>query len=103
MQFTFVVIENLEAVLSAANLNLEHVVKTEVFLKDLGDFQAMNRTYALRFSGAAPPARVTIQAAKLPQTPALKSRASHTGINLQVYLYFFLYVFSKNLYTLPKK
>ncbi|MES2273803.1 MAG: Rid family detoxifying hydrolase [Chlamydiota bacterium] len=63
---TLQVIDNIEAILSAAHLKLEHVVKTEVFLKDLNDFAAMNRAYALRFSSAAPPARATIQAAKLP-------------------------------------
>lgn len=58
------VIDNLEAILKSAGLTLENVVKTEVFLKDLSDFQAMNRAYAKRFLHA--PARAIVQVAKLP-------------------------------------
>ena len=60
------VIDNLEAILSAAHLSLKHVVKTEVFLKDLSDFSAMNRAYSARFNHTPAPARQTIQVAKLP-------------------------------------
>lgn len=60
------VIDNLAAILEAAGFSLEHVVKTEVFLQDLADFQAMNRAYAERFSFDPAPARQAIQAAKLP-------------------------------------
>jgi len=57
--------ENLAASLSAAGSDLAHVVKTTVFLVDLGDFKGMNEAYALRF-GDHKPARSTIQVAGLP-------------------------------------
>jgi 2-iminobutanoate/2-iminopropanoate deaminase len=60
------VLENLKAILEAAGVSLHHVVKTTVFLKDMNDFSAMNEVYAKYFS-AAPPARSTIQAARLPK------------------------------------
>jgi 2-iminobutanoate/2-iminopropanoate deaminase len=60
------VLENLKAILEAAGASLSHVVKTTVFLKDMNDFPAMNETYAKYFS-AAPPARSTVQAARLPK------------------------------------
>lgn len=60
------VIENLKAILEAAGVSLNHVVKTTVFLKDMNDFPAMNEVYAKYFS-AAPPARSTVQAARLPK------------------------------------
>jgi 2-iminobutanoate/2-iminopropanoate deaminase len=59
-------IENLKAILEAAGSSLKHVVKTTVFLKDMNDFPAMNETYAKYFS-AIPPARSTVQAARLPK------------------------------------
>ena len=60
------VLENLKAILEAAGVSLSHVVRTTVFLKDLNDFTAMNETYA-RYFTAAPPARSTVQAARLPK------------------------------------
>ena len=60
------VLENLKAILEAAGVSLHHVVKTTVFLKDMNDFTAMNETYA-RYFTAAPPARSTVQAARLPK------------------------------------
>ena len=60
------VLNNIQAVLSAEGLSILNVVKTDVFLKDLQDFSDMNAVYAEYFSHAAKPARVTIQAAKLP-------------------------------------
>ena len=60
------VLENLKAILEAAGVSLSHVVKTTVFLKDLNDFVAMNEIYA-RYFTAAPPARSTVQAARLPK------------------------------------
>lgn len=59
------VLANLEAVLSAGGLTLSSVVKTTVYLTDLADFPAMNAVYA-KFFRQAPPARATIQVAKLP-------------------------------------
>jgi 2-iminobutanoate/2-iminopropanoate deaminase len=60
------VLENLKAILEAAGSSLKHVVKTTVFLKDMNDFPAMNEAYA-RFFNTTPPARSTIQAARLPK------------------------------------
>jgi 2-iminobutanoate/2-iminopropanoate deaminase len=59
------VLENIRAVLEEAGSGLEYVVKTTVFLVDLNDFAAMNEVYASYFSGE-PPARSTVQVAKLP-------------------------------------
>jgi len=60
------VLENLKAILEASGVTLNHVVKTTVFLKDMNDFAAMNEVYA-RYFTAAPPARSTVQAARLPK------------------------------------
>jgi 2-iminobutanoate/2-iminopropanoate deaminase len=60
------VLENLKAILEASGASLNHVVKTTVFLKDMNDFTAMNEVYA-RYFIAAPPARSTVQAARLPK------------------------------------
>jgi 2-iminobutanoate/2-iminopropanoate deaminase len=59
-------LENIKGILEAAGSNLHHVVKTTVFLKDMNDFPAMNEVYA-RYFTAAPPARSTVQAARLPK------------------------------------
>jgi len=63
------VLENLKAVLAAAGIDMVHVVKTTVFLKDMKDFAAMNEIYASYFApkGAVPPARSTVQVAALPK------------------------------------
>jgi 2-iminobutanoate/2-iminopropanoate deaminase len=58
--------ENIKAVVEAAGSNLHHIVKTTVFLKDMNDFAAMNEAYGKYFS-AAPPARSTVQVARLPK------------------------------------
>jgi 2-iminobutanoate/2-iminopropanoate deaminase len=60
------VMENVKAILEAGGSNLHHVVKTTVFLKDMNDFAAMNEVYAKYFT-AAPPARSTVQVARLPK------------------------------------
>lgn len=60
------VIDNLEAVLTEAGSSLDLVVRSDVFLKDLKDFAAMNEEYAKRFTGNTTPARQTIQVADLP-------------------------------------
>ncbi|HEY7528679.1 MAG TPA: RidA family protein [Candidatus Deferrimicrobiaceae bacterium] len=59
------VLRNLEAVLAAGGSSLAKVVKTTVYLADLGDFPAMNAVYG-KFFPSLPPARATVQAAKLP-------------------------------------
>jgi 2-iminobutanoate/2-iminopropanoate deaminase len=58
-------LNNLRAVLKAADMTLENVVSTTVYLADLRDFGAMNAVYA-EFFGATPPARATIEAARIP-------------------------------------
>lgn len=60
------VIENLGLVLAAAGLGLADVVKTTVFLKNMDDFSRMNQTYS-KFFGSNPPARSTIEVARLPR------------------------------------
>jgi 2-iminobutanoate/2-iminopropanoate deaminase len=60
------VLENIKAVLEASGASLASVLKTTVFLKDMGDFAKMNEVYGRYFSSNAP-ARSTVQAAKLPR------------------------------------
>ena len=59
------VFANLRAILEAAGSGLERLVKTTVFLKDLGDFAAMNDVYK-KHAGETPPARSTVQVAAIP-------------------------------------
>jgi len=59
-------IENLKAIVEASGTQLNHVVKTTVYLKNMDDFPAMNEVYA-RFFTLSPPARSTVQAARLPK------------------------------------
>lgn len=63
------VLENLKAVLEAAGAGLEQVYKTTVFLKDMGDFAAMNAIYGkyLAPDGTVAPARSTVEVARLPK------------------------------------
>jgi 2-iminobutanoate/2-iminopropanoate deaminase len=60
------VLDNLKAIVEAAGSKLGHVVKTTVYLKNMSDFAAMNEIYAKYFS-AAPPARSTVEVARLPK------------------------------------
>jgi 2-iminobutanoate/2-iminopropanoate deaminase len=59
-------LENLKAVLDASGSSLERVVKTTVFLKDIGDFAPMNEVYE-EYLGRAKPARSTVAVADLPR------------------------------------
>lgn len=59
------VMRNLAAILEAAGSSLDNLVKTTVYLQHLDDFAAMNEVYA-RYVGDRPPARATIEVAKLP-------------------------------------
>lgn len=62
------VLQNLQAVLQGAGLDLTRVVKTTVFLKDMNDFTAMNKVYAEHLqTGGAAPARSTVEVARLPK------------------------------------
>jgi len=63
------VTKNIAGILSAAGLSASNVVKTTVFLKDIGDFAAMNEVYAKFFAaeGNIAPARSTVEVARLPK------------------------------------
>jgi len=71
------VLENLEAVLGEAGLGLADIVKTTVFLKDMGDFAAMNEVYAryLAPRGVVAPARSTVEVARLPKDALVEIEA----------------------------
>ena len=60
------VLNNLAAVLAADGLTMDHIVSTTVFLKDVNDFAKMNEVYATYFKNA-PPARATVEVARLPR------------------------------------
>ncbi|MGD0823588.1 MAG: RidA family protein [Terriglobales bacterium] len=60
------VLENLSAILTASGSGLEKVLRCTVFLKDMGDFAAMNEVYG-RYFKQAPPARSTVEVARLPK------------------------------------
>jgi 2-iminobutanoate/2-iminopropanoate deaminase len=60
------VLDNLSAVLLAAGSSLQQVVKTTIFLADMNDFAAVNTIYA-EYLGTEPPARSTVQVARLPR------------------------------------
>jgi 2-iminobutanoate/2-iminopropanoate deaminase len=68
------VIKNLQAVLEAAGSDLGRVVKTTVFLADMQEFVAMNEVYG-RFFGNQPPARATVEAARLPRDARVEIEA----------------------------
>jgi 2-iminobutanoate/2-iminopropanoate deaminase len=60
------VLKNLSAILKAAGTGLEKVVRSTVFLKNMGDFTAMNEVYGQYFT-SSPPARSTVEVARLPK------------------------------------
>lgn len=68
------VLANLAAVLEAAGSSLDRVVKTTVFLRDINDFGAMNEEYQAVFR-EAPPARSTVQVARLPRDALVEIEA----------------------------
>jgi len=65
------VLKNLSTIVEAAGSNLARVAKTTVYLRDLGEFAAMNEVYA-EFFGGEPPARSTVQVARLPRDAAVE-------------------------------
>ncbi|MGD0016311.1 MAG: RidA family protein [Verrucomicrobiia bacterium] len=71
---TIRVLENIRALLRSQNLDLANVVKTTVFLTDLNHFPAMNAVYA-QFFAQAPPARSTVQTARLPKDALIEIEA----------------------------
>jgi 2-iminobutanoate/2-iminopropanoate deaminase len=68
------VLKNLAAVLEAAGAGLDRVLKTTVYLSDLNDFGKMNEVYA-RFFSEQPPARATVQVARLPRDVSVEIEA----------------------------
>ena len=75
------VLENLKAVLEAAGTSLANVVKTTVFLKDMGDFAAMNEVYGryLAPQGGVAPARSTVEVARLPKDALVEVEVIASG------------------------
>ena len=61
------VMENLKAVLKAANMNFDNVVKTSIFLSDMNSFSDVNSIYAKYFDEKTAPARETVEVANLPK------------------------------------
>lgn len=68
------VLENLKGVLEAAGSSLDKVVKTTVFLANMGDYGAVNEVYAEFFSGSRP-ARATVEVARLPKDVGVEIEA----------------------------
>jgi len=68
-------ISNIEAILRAAGLGLENVVKATVLLADIADFAAVNEEYAARFTGPVLPARAAYQVAALPMGARIEIEA----------------------------
>ena len=71
------VMDNLAAVLAANGMSMANVVSTTVYLRDLNDFAAMNKVYGTYF-GTNPPARATVQVARLPKDVAVEISAIAT-------------------------
>lgn len=61
------VMENMKAVLDAAGMNFENVIKTTIFISDMNDFAKINVVYGAYFNEKTAPARETVQVAKLPK------------------------------------
>jgi len=68
------VLKNLTRVFAAAGVEMGQIVKTTVFLADMNDFTAMNEVYG-RFFAENPPARATVQAARLPRDAKVEIEA----------------------------
>ena len=66
------VLRNVQAILETAGSGLQDVVKTTVYMADLGEFAVMNEVYARYFNDACPPARATIEAKNLPGAAKLE-------------------------------
>ncbi len=64
---TEVVLENIESILKEENLSLQDVIKSEVYLKNLDNFDKFNKTYARFFPCEIKPSRVTVEVSKLPK------------------------------------
>ena len=71
---TSAVIRNIEAILKSRGLSLDNVIKTTVFMTDLGEFSKINEVYA-RFFAADPPARATVEVKALPKAALVEIEA----------------------------
>ena len=63
---TMLVMNNLKAILENENLSFENVIKSTIFLSDMGDFKEVNEIYASFFKNGNEPARETVEVSKLP-------------------------------------
>ena len=61
------VMQNLKAILAAADMNFDHVVKSSIFISNMNDFMDINKVYGSFFNEETAPARETVQVAKLPK------------------------------------
>ena len=61
------IMENLKAVLEAADMNFENIVKTSIFISDMHNFSAINEVYGSYFNEETAPARETVEVANLPK------------------------------------
>ena len=66
---------NVKAILEAAGTDMDHVIKTTVFLKDMNDFAAMNEVYATFFKEGGYPARSAVEVARLPKDALVEIEA----------------------------
>lgn len=66
---------NVKAILEAAGTDMDHVIKTTVFLKDMNDFAAMNEVYAAFFKEGSYPARSAVEVARLPKDALVEIEA----------------------------
>jgi len=79
---THQVLQNIRAILNKAGLDMQHVVRTDVFLLDLRDFAAMNQVYEGYFPEMPRPARQTVQVAGLPAGSRIEiSCIAYCGLN----------------------
>jgi len=69
------VLENIKAIVKASGCDLEDVVKTTIYLKDMEDFQAVNEIYAGYFNTSKPPVRVAVEVARLPKDVKIEIEA----------------------------
>ena len=61
------VLQNLQAILQEAGFSFDHVVRCEVYLADIQDYQEVNQVYQKYFKGQTKPARIALEVAKLPK------------------------------------
>ena len=64
---TTLVMQNLKAILEAANMSFENVIKSSIFVSDMNDFSKINAVYGQYFNPETAPARETVEAANLPK------------------------------------